>query len=155
MPVPFTFFTCNRELISLSIYIVPLSLPTVSPDLAASLCSACVSSFLSTAMDTFQEHHPKLASQSEPTEPTAEEVKEWNKDKLLKWLQQKRPLLFEDDDDLEKFKAAKISGRGFLSLAGDVDSFETKCHLPFGPSKELADLASEIAGGDTARIQGK
>ena len=43
--------------------------------------------------------------------PTIEEVKEWDKDELLKWIQQERPKLLTDDDDVEKFKAAKISGR--------------------------------------------
>jgi len=32
-------------------------------------------------------------------------------------------------------------------LAGDVDSFERKCHLPFGPSRGLAELARELGGG--------
>jgi len=35
-------------------------------------------------------------------------VKEWNKDKLLKWILQERPKLL-DDDDVEKFEEAKIS----------------------------------------------
>jgi hypothetical protein len=70
-------------------------------------------------------------------------VKEWNKDKLLKWIQQERPKLL-DDDDVEKFEAAKISGDVFLTLAGDVDSFKSQCNLPFGPSKGLANLAEEM-----------
>ena len=78
--------------------------------------------------------------------PTMEEVKEWDKDELLKWIQQKRPKLLTDDDDVEKFKAAKISGKGFLKLAGDEDSFEKRCHLPFGVSIDLAELAREIGG---------
>jgi len=77
--------------------------------------------------------------------PTMEEVKEWDKDELLKWIQQKRPKLLTDDDDVEKFKAAKIPGDVFLTLAGDVKSFQKNCHLPFGPSKGLANLAEEIA----------
>jgi hypothetical protein len=78
--------------------------------------------------------------------PIMEEVKELDKDELLKWIQQKRPKLLTDDDDVEKFKAAKISGNLFLDLAGDLQSFKNECHLPFGPSKELANLASEIKG---------
>jgi hypothetical protein len=76
--------------------------------------------------------------------PIMEEVKEWDKDELLKWIQQKRPKLLTDDDDVEKFKAAKIPGDVFLMLAGDVDSFERKCLLPFGPSRGLAELAKEL-----------
>ena len=75
--------------------------------------------------------------------PTMEEVKEWNKDKLLKWIQQERPKLL-DDDDVEKFEAAKISGDVFLTLAGDVGFFRSQCNLPPGPSKGLANLAEEM-----------
>ncbi|KAN0069950.1 hypothetical protein V8E54_012256 [Elaphomyces granulatus] len=75
--------------------------------------------------------------------PTMEEVKEWNKDKLLKWIQQERPKLLDDDDD-EKFEAAKISGDVFLTLAGDVGFFRSQCNLPPGPSKGLANLAEEM-----------
>ena len=78
--------------------------------------------------------------------PILEEVKEWDKDELLKWIQQKRPKLLTDDDDVEKFKAAKIPGDVFLRKAGDVLFFENKCHLPVGPSEQLAYLAEEIVG---------
>ena len=77
--------------------------------------------------------------------PTMEEVKEWDKDELLKWIQQKRPKLLTDDD-VEKFKRAKISGRFFLTLASKMDFFKSECHLPVGPSGELAYLAREIGG---------
>jgi hypothetical protein len=78
--------------------------------------------------------------------PTQEEVKRWGKNELFDFIKG-RPQLLEDDDDLENFKAAKISGEVFLMLAGDVDSFERKCHLPFGPSRGLAELAKELGGG--------
>jgi hypothetical protein len=90
-------------------------------------------------LDSFQE------------QPAVEEVIKWNADKLLEWIQQKEPGLLEGDK-LEKFKAQALRGKLFLTLAGNVESFETKCHLPFGPSKELADLASEIAGGETSKL---
>ena len=70
-----------------------------------------------------------------------EEVKEWDNDELLKWIQQKRPKLLQVGENLERFKAAQISGRVFLMLADDVKSFEKNCHLPFGPSVELVELA--------------
>jgi hypothetical protein len=73
-------------------------------------------------------------------------VKEWDNDQLLKWIQQKRPKLLRNVDNLEKFKAAQISGMVFLRKAGDAEFFESKCHLPVGPSEELAYLASEIKG---------
>jgi hypothetical protein len=77
--------------------------------------------------------------------PTQEEVKSWGKNKLFEFIKG-RPQLIEDDDDLENFKAAKISGKLFLDLAGDLQFFKNECHLPVGPSKELANLASEIKG---------
>jgi hypothetical protein len=86
---------------------------------------------------------------------TVEEVEGWNKDKLLKFIQQKRPHLLEDADDLFSFKAAKISGKFFLTLAGNMEFFEKKCHMPVGPSGELAELAREIAEREAAIKQGK
>ena len=47
-----------------------------------------------------------------------QEMEIWNKGKLLQWIQQKEPELLEDEN-LEKFKAAHISGKGFLKYAGD------------------------------------
>ncbi|KAN0070583.1 hypothetical protein V8E54_011452 [Elaphomyces granulatus] len=81
-----------------------------------------------------------------PTNPTVEVVKEWDDDQLVKWIQQKRPKLLKNVDNLEKFKAAQISGDVFLTLADDVDFFKNTCNLPAGPSKGLANLASEIRG---------
>jgi hypothetical protein len=79
-----------------------------------------------------------------PTNPTVEMVKEWDNDQLLEWIQEKRPKLLQDVEDVENFKAAQIPGNVFLTLAGDVN-FE--CNLPAGPGKGLANLAEEIAGG--------
>jgi hypothetical protein len=78
-------------------------------------------------------------------------VKEWDEDKLIRWIQRKSPNLLKCER-LKKFKAAEISGKLFLSLAGNMEFFEKKCHLPVGSSQELADLASEIAGGETSKL---
>jgi hypothetical protein len=88
------------------------------------------------------------------TKPTIEEIKEWNEDELLKWIQQKRPGLLRGDN-LEKFEAAFIRGGFFVKQAGDVGFFKKECNLPIGISGELADLAREIAGGETADIKSK
>ena len=96
--------------------------------------------------------HPNSADNSPGTSramwsvmPTQEEVKFWGKNKLFEFIKG-RPQLLEGDDDLENFKAAKISGMLFLRKAGDAQFFEDKCHLPVGPSEDLAYLASEIKG---------
>jgi len=83
--------------------------------------------------------------------PITQEMEIWNKNKLLQWIQQKEPELLKDEN-LEKFKAAHISGKAFLKYAGDVQFFKKACNLPIGTSERLADLASEIAGGETAGV---
>ena len=75
--------------------------------------------------------------------PTMEEVKEWDNDQLLNWIQEVRPKLLRGKN-IENFKAAEISGEVFLTLAGDVDFFRSQCNLPPGPSKGLANLAEEM-----------
>ena len=97
---------------------------------------------LSTAMDSFPQHNPKQAGQAKPT---VEEIKEWDADELLEWIQQNEPKQLKGDA-LEKFKAACISGMVFLMKAGNVEFFENKCNLPIGPSEALAGLARNIAG---------
>ena len=106
----------------------------------------------------------KQASQPEPTidetqdrsleEATIEEVTKYNEDKLLQWIEQKRPGLLRDTN-LEIFKQAFIDGDVFVDHAGDVEFFEIKCKLPIGISERLAKLAREIAGGETAGIKSK
>jgi hypothetical protein len=107
--------------------------------------------FLSTAMDTFQEHNPKQASH---TKSTFEKVKEWDEDDLLKWIHEERRGLLKDDN-LEKFKAAFINKNNFVDHAGDVGFFENKCKLPIGISESLAKLAREAVGGETAGMAQK
>ena len=68
-----------------------------------------------------------------------------------KWIRKKRPL--EDED--KNFEAARISGRGFLTLVGKIDFFKSECHLSVGLSLDLANLAEEIVGRNTAMKQGK
>ena len=85
-------------------------------------------------------------SQAKPVtnEPTTQEIKDWNVDKLLEWIKQKKPDLLRDED-LEKLKTERISGQAFLKYAGNTDFFQNNCHLPAGTSSDLADLAKELA----------
>jgi hypothetical protein len=73
-------------------------------------------------------------------------------DNLLEWIQQKKPGLLEGDD-LEKLKAARISGQVFLIYAADIKFFKNECNLPIGTSVMLANLAREIAGGENAGMK--
>src|SRR4051794_22833994 len=50
-----------------------------------------------------------ISNQASHTKPRIEEVKRWNEDDLLEWIQQKLPNLLKDDD-LKKLRAARISG---------------------------------------------
>jgi hypothetical protein len=102
-------------------------------------------------MDSSPEHNPKHASH---TKPTIEEIKKWDEDELLEWIQQKEPKLLKGDK-LEKFKDSSIDGVIFLKYAGDKKYFHKECNLPIGTSERLADLASEIAGGETTGMAQK
>jgi hypothetical protein len=86
--------------------------------------------------------------------PTIEQIENWDKDKLLEWIQQELPGLLTGDD-LEKFKAASIRGRVFVKYGCDTGFFKNECNLPVGISYELADLAREIAEGKTAGKKSK
>jgi len=86
--------------------------------------------------------------------PTIEEVKDWDEVELLQWIQQKRSKLLEDDQ-LEKFKAADISGEAFLMLADDAEFIKKNINLSFGVSETLAKLAAEIVGMETPSIKSK
>jgi hypothetical protein len=89
----------------------------------------------------------KLSSQaaqakSVANQPTIQEIKDWNEDKLIEWIKQKKPDLLRDED-IEKFKTARISGEVFLGGAGNRKFFE-RAHLSFGVDVVLANLAGEI-----------
>ena len=94
-------------------------------------------------MDSFLEHNSKQASQAEPT---IEEIKNWDEDELLKWIQQRHPKLLKGDD-LKKLKGERVDGVVFLNHAGGNEYFRKECNLASGTSERLANLASEIAGG--------
>jgi len=80
-----------------------------------------------------------------PSNPSVEQMNSWTRQDLLQWIQQKRPDLLIDEN-LDKFRAAKISGAVFLSIAGEVDSF-METELPLGICTKLADLALQVKEG--------
>ena len=97
-------------------------------------------------MDSFPQHNSKQASQAEPT---IEEIKNWDEDDLLKWIQQRYPKLLKGDD-FKKLKGERVDGVVFLDHAGDKKYFHEECNLASGTSERLAKLAKEIAGEETA-----
>ena len=91
---------------------------------------------------------------SSQAKPTAEQVKGWDSKTLLDWIKTNRPKLLSDDQ-LEKFEQQDISGDVFLNHAGEWEFFKNSCGLPTGPSDRLANLATELAGGETSVVKGK
>jgi hypothetical protein len=78
-------------------------------------------------------------------------VELWTAQKLLE--RKEIQNILQDDTDQTTFRNARISGKAFL-LCGDDRHFWTgDCHLPAGPSVELADLVQTIKnmGKDKSR----
>jgi hypothetical protein len=78
-----------------------------------------------------------------PLNPTVQQMKDGDKDELLRWIQKKKPL---NGGNLEKFIAAEISGGAFLWAAGDRKVF-MDAGLPVGISQELSMLSHEVKEG--------
>jgi hypothetical protein len=85
-----------------------------------------------------------------PAMPTTEEVMGWDEDALFDWILQNEPRLVKDDR-AEIFKKAAITGGIFVKYADNRDFFK-ECGLPMGVSDRLAELASELAGGEAVSI---
>jgi hypothetical protein len=97
-------------------------------------------------MTTPSEPEPErteLSTQVLPAIPTVEEMKTWDPEKVLRWIQQ-RPGITLKGDNLEIFKKGDIGGIAFL--ASDVEFYRT-CGLPRGVGLTLEDLAKEVEEG--------
>jgi hypothetical protein len=95
-------------------------------------------------MTTLSKPKPKLGTQDLPTIPTVDEMKTWNKEKLLRWIQQRDPNILECDNHLENFNRAYIMGRAFL--VSDVGFYHT-CGLPRRIGQAFKNLADEVKEG--------
>ena len=91
--------------------------------------------------DPKQTDRSSQVGQAEPTinEPTVQEIRSWDEDKLLEWIQQKlsRPLKTEDR---EKFLKAGIDGEVFSNHGGDWEFF-MRVGFSYGVSDKLSELA--------------
>ena len=95
-------------------------------------------------MDAIPEPNPEqneLSSQA--NEPTTHEIRSWDKNKLLLWIQQKLSVPLEPTD-AEKFLNAGIDGTVFFGGADDKKFFQD-AGLSFGASFKLAELARETS----------
>ena len=107
------------------------------------------SAILPITMSSSQAPNPKqdeLSSQtgqskSAADEPTIEEIRSWDENKLLQWIQQKLPAPLEPKD-VKRFLNAVIDGSVFLRGAGDRKFFQD-AGLSFVASVKLAELAKE------------
>ena len=61
-------------------------------------------------------------------------MKTWDEKKVIRWIQQRDPSLF-DDDDVETFLNADIIGTVFLDL--NYDFLRKECGLPLGISRQV------------------
>src|SRR5271163_1389437 len=86
----------------------------------------------------------ELSTQDLPTIPTVQEMKTWDKEKVLRWIQQRDPNILEGDN-LNTFIESKICGSAFL--ASSVKFYSRECGLPPGPSLALGDLVNEVKEG--------
>jgi hypothetical protein len=102
-------------------------------------------------MGAFPEPNPeqnKLSSQASQAKfaadnPTIEEIRSWDENKLLEWIQRKLSIPLKDEDKA-KFLNAVIDGSIFLLGAGDNKFFQGT-GLSFGASIKLAELARETS----------
>ena len=84
------------------------------------------------------------STQELPTIPTVKVMESWGKEKVFRWIQQRKPNLLEGDD-VNKFKNARITGSSFL-LSG-FNFFHKICGITPGPSLDLNGLVDEVKKG--------
>jgi hypothetical protein len=83
----------------------------------------------------------ELSTQELPTIPTTQEMQTWDKEKVLRWIQQRYRYILEEDD-LENFNKAGITGKVFL--LSNREFFSKSCALVAGPSLALESLVDEV-----------
>ena len=79
------------------------------------------------------------STQPLPTIPKAEDMKTWNVEKVLQWIQQRHPNILEGKD-VDNFKKARITGKALLTF--DLEFFD-RCGLLLAPLKDLADEVNQ------------
>jgi hypothetical protein len=91
------------------------------------------------------ESEPKrteLNTQDLPEIPAVQDMITWNEEKVLRWIQQRDPIILVEEDHLNNFEKADVVGRAFL--ASDYDFFHKICGLPVGIAAALQDLADDV-----------
>ena len=88
-----------------------------------------------------QSNQTDLSTQDLPTLPTVGEMRTWDPEKLLRWIDQRHPN-FLTGNDLKNFKKQKFNGIAFVSIPS-VEIFE-KYNLSYGVSISLMNLVDEV-----------
>ena len=80
-------------------------------------------------MESFPEHNPKHASH---TKPTIEEIKKWDEDELLEWIQQKEPKLLKERlaDLASEIAGGKTAGMVQKGKEQDTSTGKSTDHTP-------------------------
>ncbi|CAG8797648.1 3845_t:CDS:2 [Gigaspora margarita] len=77
--------------------------------------------------------------------PLVEDVQEWKKAGVIKFLQENKDRLDLDDDDIEIIKKNKVTGPNFLLLSKD-ELLAHPYNLPAGPATTIVELVKKIKG---------
>jgi hypothetical protein len=83
----------------------------------------------------------ELSTQDLPTIPTIEEMETWDKEELLRWIQQREPNLLKSRD-LKNFNEAYIKGSAFLLCS--FEFFHKSCNLSPASSLVLNRFVDEV-----------
>ncbi|KAF0534957.1 serine/threonine protein kinase [Gigaspora margarita] len=75
--------------------------------------------------------------------PSAEDVQEWKKAGVIKFLQENKDKLDLDDDDIDIIKKNKVTGPNFLLLSKD-ELLAHPYNLPAGPATTIVELVKKI-----------
>ncbi|KAE8144254.1 hypothetical protein BDV25DRAFT_145818 [Aspergillus avenaceus] len=87
------------------------------------------------------------SSQSAASESLCQQIKKWDENECLSWVQEKLDVRLKDDN-IKKFLDAEINGSAFLDCAGKPEWFE-RAGITLGPSANLAKLGQSIVDGST------
>src|SRR5271156_5014223 len=88
-----------------------------------------------------QSNQTEPSTQDLPTLPTVGEIRNWDPEKLLQWINQRHPNILAGND-LKNFKKQKFYGIAFVSIPR-VENFE-KYNLSYGVSTLLMNLVDEV-----------
>jgi hypothetical protein len=88
-----------------------------------------------------QSNQTELSTQDLPTLPTVGEMRTWDLEKMLRWIDQRHPNILTGND-LKNFKKQKFYGIAFVSIPS-VEIFK-KYNLSYGVSVLLMNLVDEV-----------